>query len=172
MGITKKNPGDTTTPEARANQSDESDETDEPDDLTILASDLRMTCQRLARQVRFENTGDVAPHQMGVLMRLARLGAQTPTQLADHERVSTPSMTRTLNCLADKGLVARSPHPDDRRQVLVDVTPGGRRLAQRTAAARDTWMMRRLAPLDAEQRDLLRRATDLLIAFVDSEPRR
>lgn len=140
--------------------------------MSVLASDLRMACQRLARRVRFESNKDVPPHQVGVLLRLNRIGAQTPTQLADHERVSTPSMTRTVNCLAEKGYVARTPHPDDGRQVLVDLTPSGRDLARRTIEARDTWMLRRLDPLDEEQRALLRRATDLLIEFVDSEPRR
>lgn len=131
--------------------------------MFTLANDLRLACQRIARRVRFELTSAVAPHQFSVLVRLNRLGPQTPTQLAAHDRVSAPSMTRTVNCLAEEGLVKRSPHPDDGRQVLVSNTERGAAVVRETIAHRDTWMLEHLDGMAPDQLALLRQAADLLL---------
>ena len=131
-------------------------------DLPTLANDLRLACQRSARRVRFEGTADVAPHQFSVLVRVSK-GAQTPTELAAVERVTTPSMNRTINGLVELGLAERTPHPDDRRQVLVVATDAGLDVVRRTLASRDTWMASRLDGLDAEQLVVLRQAADILL---------
>ncbi|HSO69179.1 MAG TPA: MarR family transcriptional regulator [Arachnia sp.] len=131
-------------------------------ELLSLANDLRVACQRISRRVRFESTSDVAPHQFSVLVAVHQVGPQTPTQLAARDAVSTPSMTRTVNCLADRGLVERSRHPDDGRQILVRITPEGSRVVEETIASRDTWMLAHIATLDGGQLELLRRATALL----------
>lgn len=140
----------------------------EAPDLPALANDLRMACQRISRRVRFEGTADVAPHQFSVLVRVAK-GPLTPTELAGMERVSTPSMTRTINGLQEHGLVERTPHPEDRRQVLVVATPEGKRVVQRTVDSRDTWMSSHLDGIGAEQLAVLRRATDILLEVAASE---
>ncbi|WP_394276373.1 MarR family winged helix-turn-helix transcriptional regulator [Luteococcus sp.] len=136
--------------------------------LPDLANDLRLACQRIARRVRFEGTQQVAPHQFSVLVRVSKTPL-TPTALAERERVSTPSMTRTVTGLVDAGLVSREPHPDDRRQVLVSITPAGQRVVTETLAERDSWMMQHLQGLDADDLALLRRAADLLLEVAAHE---
>ncbi len=131
-------------------------------ELLALANDLRVACQRISRRVRFECTSDVAPHQFSVLMALHNDGPKTPTQLASRDSVSTPSMTKTVNCLADKGLVSRSAHPDDGRQVLVAITDAGEGVIEDTVASRDTWMLNHMAALGPDDLELLRRAAGLL----------
>ena len=138
-------------------------------DLLTLANDLRVACQRIARRVRFESTSDVAPHLFSVLVGLHNDGPQTPTQLAGRDSVSTPSMTRSVNCLADKGLVERLPHPDDGRQILVQLTDGGRTVIDQTIASRDTWMLHHIAGLAPDQLALLRQAADLLSEVASAE---
>ena len=56
---------------------------------------------------------------MAVLGALYRIGDLTIGELAGHERVQPPSMTRTVNCLEEGGYVARRAHDTDGRQVLV-----------------------------------------------------
>lgn len=128
---------------------------------TQLAHEVRLTCQRISRRVRFEGTHEVAPHQFSVLARL-RAAPLTPTRLAEIERVSTPSITRTLNGLQELGLVVRTPHPTDGRQVEVSLTDAGRDLVAATHATRDSWMAERLATLDADQLDAVRRGIEIL----------
>lgn len=130
--------------------------------LPVLANDLRLACQRIARRVRFEGTQAVAPHQFSVLVRVAKQPS-TPTALAEQERVSAPSMTRTVGSLVELGLVTKQPHPDDGRQLLVVPTAEGERVVEQVLADRDTWMMQHLADLDARQLVLLRKAADLLL---------
>lgn len=131
------------------------------DETTNLANDIRLACQRISRRVRFEGTHEIAPHQFSVLIRLSD-GPLTPRELADIERVSAPSMTRTINCLADLGLVTRSPHPTDGRQVLVSRTDAGSELCTRTMVQRDTWMLTQLDQLSPAELATLRDALPVL----------
>ena len=77
------------------------------EELSALANDVRMVCQQISRRVRFEGTPEVAPHQFSVLVKL-RHRAWTPGELAEVERVSPPSMTRTVNCLVADGLASNA----------------------------------------------------------------
>ena len=97
-----------------------------------------------------------------MLFLLDRGGATTPGELAEHERVQPPSMTKVINALADRGLVQRSDHPDDRRQVLVAVTEAGRSEVRETRRRRDAWLARRLADLTPDERATLAAAGTLL----------
>lgn len=130
-------------------------------DLANLASDLRLACMRISRRVRFESANALAPHAFSVL---ARLGEQprTPRELADIERVSAPSMTRTTTALVERGLIDRAPDPEDGRCVILSLTAQGEALLAQTCAARDGWMSSRVATLSRAERDVLREAVQIL----------
>ena len=88
-----------------------------------LASSLRLSVMRLARRLRLERSGDDRTlNQLAVLGTLDRRGPQSVGQLAALEKVKPPSMTRTVACLEEAGLVTRRPHDRDGRQVVVDLT--------------------------------------------------
>lgn len=129
--------------------------------LLSLASDLRIACQRVSRRVRYESGGELAPHLVSALADL-RKGPLTPGELADIERVSAPSMTRTINCLVERGLVARDDHPNDGRSKVVSLTAEGAAALDRIRRVRDDWMVHQLEGLTKEERALLREATKLL----------
>lgn len=131
------------------------------DALLNLASDLRIACQRVSRRVRFESSSELAPHLVSALANL-RHGPTTPGELAEIERISPPSMTKTINCLVDRGLVSREDHPSDRRSKVLTLTAEGRAVLDRTARARDDWMVRQLQVLTEEERALLQNATEVL----------
>lgn len=126
-----------------------------------LSEDLRLACMRINRRIRFESTDAIAPHQFSVLSRLED-GPLTPRALADVEKVSAPSMTRTVGCLADEGLVERHDDPQDGRRVLVELTEQGRAALTQTRRRRDKWMTERVAELTGDEQATLRAATDLL----------
>ena len=91
----------------------------------------------------------------------------TPGVLAEKERVRPPSMTRVIGSLCEQGLVARMAHPDDRRQVLVSVSPAGVELLSAERRASQEWLTERLDKLEPEQREALLTAADLMSAMVD-----
>ncbi len=131
------------------------------DALLSLASDLRVACQRVSRRARFESSPELAPHLVSALANLRR-APLTPGDLADTERVSAPSMTRTINCLEERGLVTRENHPTDGRSKVVSITTEGLAVLERTRRARDDWMVDKLEGLTAEERTLLVEATKVL----------
>jgi DNA-binding MarR family transcriptional regulator len=116
---------------------------------------------RISRRVRFESTAEVAPHQYSVLVRLHEQ-PRTPRELADIERVSPPSMTRTVASLVGLGLVDRADDPTDGRQVILSLTEAGRRTVRDTRRRRDQWLALRLDKLSDDERRLLAEATALL----------
>ncbi|TIC88537.1 MarR family transcriptional regulator [Nocardioides sp. GY 10113] len=119
---------------------------------------------RLRRRLIAERDPDnpLSSGAMAVLGVLYRGGDATVGALAAAERVQPPSMTRTVNALAEGGYVERRPHPDDGRQVVVRLTGPGRATVLADRARRDAWLARRLAELPAEERELLRRAAPIL----------
>jgi DNA-binding MarR family transcriptional regulator len=71
-------------------------------------------------------------------------------------------MTRTVNCLVQDGLVERTPHPTDGRQVVVRLSDAGRDLVLAERRRRDAWLAKRLSELTPDERRLLRQAAPIL----------
>jgi DNA-binding MarR family transcriptional regulator len=134
-----------------------------------LAADLRVSLMRTVRRLRAEKAdADLSDTQLSVLAVLDRHGPLTPGELADHERVQPPSMTRVLASLDEQGLVTRAPHPDDGRQVLVALSASGGHTVAETRRRRDVWLARRLAALDPAEREVLAAAQTILSRIADS----
>jgi DNA-binding MarR family transcriptional regulator len=123
---------------------------------------------RLARQLRFRRPeSPISLSQLSALSTLAKEGAMTPGALALRERVRPPSMTRVIASLAELGFVARDAHPVDGRQVLVSVSASGTELIEAERKASQEWLKGRLSQFNAEQREALLVAADLMSALVD-----
>jgi DNA-binding MarR family transcriptional regulator len=71
-------------------------------------------------------------------------------------------MTKIVAKLEERGLVQRTPHPTDGRQVILAATEQGRALQAQFERQRNEWLARRLAELTPEERDTLRRAAEIL----------
>ncbi|KYH44641.1 MarR family winged helix-turn-helix transcriptional regulator [Branchiibius sp. NY16-3462-2] len=130
-------------------------------DRRQLAADLRAVCMRVSRRTRFAKDALVPPHQASVLGKLTE-NVLTPRELADIECVSAPSMTRTVGCLVDKGLVRREADPSDGRQVRLFITDEGRTTIARVRAQRDEWMLERLSALSEQECAVLEQAQEIL----------
>ncbi|WP_245886542.1 MarR family winged helix-turn-helix transcriptional regulator [Kineococcus xinjiangensis] len=134
-----------------------------PRDPAHLAGELRVALMRSTRRLRTMKSDDeLSDAQYSVLALLDRTGPRTPGELAEAEHVQPPSMTRTIGCLVERGLVERNAHPGDRRQLLVGLTPAGTAAVAETRRQRDAWLATRLATLDPAERDALARATEIL----------
>jgi DNA-binding MarR family transcriptional regulator len=133
-----------------------------------LATTLRISVSRLARRLRVERTvpGQAEPvlsdTQFAALATLEKHGAMSPGELAGHERVQPPSMTRVIAALEEWQLVTRAAHASDRRQVVLTVTPAGQALVAKARRRRDAWLARRLNELTPQERATLRAAAPIL----------
>jgi DNA-binding MarR family transcriptional regulator len=133
-----------------------------------LATVMRISVSRLARRLRVERLGlggtetVLSDIQLAALAALERHDSMTPGELAEHEKVQPPSMTRVIAVLEERGLVRREPHPTDRRQVMLSVTADGRELVQRVRRRREAWLAQRLQELSPAEREILREAAPIL----------
>lgn len=125
--------------------------------------ELRLLIQKVARRIRNNRSvADLSDSHLGVLFQLEANGDRSPGELAERERVTPPSMNRTLNGLETAGLVARHPADDDARRVRVTLTPAGLALIAETRALRSAWFAEQLAALDPDERRALRAALPVL----------
>jgi len=132
-------------------------------DTAALAHDLRLAVMRFSRRLRNQRVDtSVTLTRLAALSTLKRHGAMSPGELAGHERVQPPSMTRVVVALEGKGLVTRTPHPTDGRQVVIDLTPAAESLLTEEARAREAWLSGRLHELSAEDRATLREAARIM----------
>lgn len=133
--------------------------------LVDVAREVRLASMALTRRLK-DNTLSLAPHLFTVLVWLES-GPATAAELAVRERVSAPSMSKSIGELEDRGLVVREQHPSDARAKMVTLTRSGRRAISKGRAERDQWMVDRLEELAPEEQQLLRSAAGVLRRVVE-----
>jgi DNA-binding MarR family transcriptional regulator len=130
-------------------------------DTEVLAHEMRETLGRLVRRLRAEPGPSVG--RLAVLGRLDRGGPSNIRDLAEAERMRHQSMAQIVEGLEEKGLVTKRPDDEDRRRIVVELTPEGTELVHETRARRESWLAGALErELDPEEREALRRAVELL----------
>src|SRR3954468_19229745 len=118
---------------------------------------------RFSRRLRSQRVDtSVTLTHLAALSTLKRHGPMSPGELAGQERVQPPSMTRVVVALERMGLVTRTPHPTDGRQVIIDLTPAADELLTAEARAREAWLTERLQELAPEEREILREAAVIM----------
>lgn len=128
-----------------------------------LAAALRDSITRLNRRLRQARPiGDLTITQLSALTSLELNGALTPRELADIERVQPPTLTKIVAKLEERGLIQRTPHPTDGRQVILAATESGRAVIVEHRRARDEWLARQLAALTPDERETLGKAAEIL----------
>jgi DNA-binding MarR family transcriptional regulator len=132
-------------------------------DTAALAHDLRLAVMRLSRRLRNQRVDtSVTLTHLAALSTLKRHGPMGPGELAAHERVQPPSMTRVVVALEGMGLVTRTPHPTDGRQVIIGLTDVAEELLSAEARAREAWLSGRLQELSGQERAVLREAAAIM----------
>ena len=91
-----------------------------------VAAAVRLSVGLLLRRLRQVPTGDeLTLPETAALSRLDRAGPATSAELARSEQISPQSMGATLGALEARGIVARSPDPDDGRRMILSITEAG-----------------------------------------------
>lgn len=73
--------------------------------------------------------GPGSPAQMGIAMHLYRQGPAKVGDIAEWIGVSAPTASEQIDGLVEAGMAERKVNPDDRREVLVELTPKAIELA-------------------------------------------
>ncbi len=126
-------------------------------------TEVRLAVFRLSRRLRLEKTDDeLSDTQFGVLAVLNRFGPHTLSALADRERVTAPSMNRTVNYLQERGYLRRDADIEDRRRSNIVITDDGAAVVLATIAKRDAWLTSRIRRLPPDQRATLVKAAEII----------
>lgn len=99
---------------------------------------------------------DVTYDQWGVLLMILTERGDTAAVLARGMECDTGSMTRMLDRLEAKELIIRTRSTDDRRRVQLELTAGGKRLAERLVAAIVTVLNRHLDGFSVDELELFK----------------
>jgi DNA-binding MarR family transcriptional regulator len=126
---------------------------------TLMREGINRLNRRL-RQVR--PIGELTQSQLSALTSIELAGALTPRDLADVERVRPPTMTRVIAKLEAEGLIQRTPHPTDGRQVILSTTAVGHEVFVEHRRARDEWLTTRVVALSADEQETLHVAAVIL----------
>jgi DNA-binding transcriptional ArsR family regulator len=98
-------------------------------DTVAVADALRPVLLRVGRELRREARAvGISPEQVSLLVAIKYTPGIGIRDLAEHERISAPALTKHVDRLERNGLVRRTPNPDDGR-------PTGLRWASATSAA-------------------------------------
>ena len=121
-------------------------------DTVGVADALRPILLRVGRELRREARAEgISPEQVSLLVAIRYAPGIGARELAAHERVSAPAMTKHVDRLERDGLVERTPSADDKRRIGLTLTEQGRRVLRRVRSRRTAWLATRLRALDADE---------------------
>jgi DNA-binding MarR family transcriptional regulator len=131
-------------------------------DAVLLAS--RALVAVAARSIAQVDETSTLP-QYRTLVALAARGPQNVGALAEEIGVHSSTATRMCDRLVRKGLIDRANSPESRREVIVSLTPAGKRLLARVTDLRRRAIAEIVAKVPDSLRDVM---VDALQAFSDA----
>lgn len=116
---------------------------DVTDSAVHAAREVRVVVGRLRRRLReVYDTNELTPSQTSLLSRLGKEGPASLSDLAAAERVRPQSTAATLSALDQRGLIRRTPDPNDGRRFLVSLSEAGERFLTDKRRAGEEWLAR------------------------------
>lgn len=139
------------------------------DAIAELSHDFRLANGRLARRLRQQQAdNEVTPGQFSALCTLVSRGPLTLGELSEQERVTPPSMNRTVNALVEAGLALRENSAEDGRKVRLSPSDAGGDLVIKTRERRDAWIAQRVVKLTPHEQQVLAEATIIMKGIAES----
>jgi DNA-binding MarR family transcriptional regulator len=136
-----------------------------------IAAAARTPLTILGRILRETHDGTVlTTQQTFVLSQLMATDALPITDLAEADSRAVSTMAEIVTRMAKAGLVEKSSGADDRRQVLVSITPKGRAAVEGTLRQRTNSLAELIEKLSGEERKTLAAALPALWKLADNDP--
>jgi len=128
---------------------------------------LRMALGRVSRVLRQQSDDELSYALTSLLFTIGRTEPATATELAETEKVTPPSVSRSLSRLEALHLIERNPDPTDGRVTRIRLTDLGRRERENILRSREEWLTERLRLLSPDQRSELLLALPALERLCD-----
>ncbi len=108
--------------------------------------------------------------ETGVLKRLAKEGPSTTAELARAQGMRPQSMRTILATLEEMGMIERSPHATDGRQVNLTLTAKGAALQKSAGDRKRNWLAQAIARLNPREQETLFEAGRIIRRLVEGDP--
>ena len=124
---------------------------------------------------RVRNAADARLRERGLslqgykLMRALEDSDRSMREISDALHISPRTVTDMIDGLEARGMVARCPHPDDRRVTLVHLTSEGRRQLAAAAAGAELASRAAVSGLSAADQKILRDLLDQVAPAASSD---
>ena len=141
-----------------------------PADVGIVARLVRLELlvQRVLEEVAGAAGISVADYLVLAVVRRSPDHRATPTRICEILDRTSGGMSLALDRLATAGWLRRSADPDDRRRVVVELTPEGLAIATRVNADLHAW--EDALGLSASRQRQIGRVVDQLLDLFDTNP--
>ena len=144
-------------------------------DLDPLVEGVTTRMQLIVKHLRHQRESTIEAHglerfEFETLHMLGGSGPDnraTPTQIATWLHMSPAAITGRIDTLEKRGFVRRLPSPDDRRKVIVELTPAGRRIWQAAGGEQGAEEARLLAALTPQEQQRLASYLRKMLLVVD-----
>jgi DNA-binding MarR family transcriptional regulator len=135
-----------------------------------VAAALRTVIHRLVKLLRRETheKGPFSLTERSVLGSLYQLGEQAPSALAQVEKVTSQSMSQIINNLDQAGMINKTPSGEDKRKILLSLSPAGRAYVEDARDRKQEWLAHALQQkVNAQEKDVLMEAMKILIKIIE-----
>lgn len=129
----------------------------------------QLKVQTLAKEASRAMNGLTFP-QVRAMAFLKLRGPAALRDVADYQGLTPSAISQVIDALVDRGLVRRREDPDDRRRVLLDLTPAGRQATEAAQRAFVGVIARAFRGISDKDRDHLERGLRAMLAAYDADP--
>ena len=137
-----------------------------------VAGALRTVLHRLIKLLRRETRDEaqLSLTERSTLGLLYQHGELLPSDIARMEKVTTQSMSQIINNLFEIGYISKTPSVEDKRKVLLSLTPAGRAGVEQRRHDKQEWLARALnEKASPEERELVMQAIVVLEKLMDEK---
>jgi DNA-binding MarR family transcriptional regulator len=138
-------------------------------DIEVAAA-LRTVIHRVVKLLRrkVHTESEFSLTERSVMGSLYHQGELSPSTLAQLEKVTTQSMSQIINHLYEAGMIQKTPSGEDKRMVLLSLTPAGRAYVEDTRQRKQEWLANAVQQkVSAEEKDVLMEAMKILIRIIE-----
>jgi DNA-binding MarR family transcriptional regulator len=135
-----------------------------------MAAQMRTVLHRLIKVLRKHTRNNALlslteRSTMGLLYQHQEL---PPSELAQIEKVTTQSMSQVINHLFELNFISKNPSGDDKRKVLLSLTPSGKAYIEQSRLEKQEWLAQTLhEKTSAQEKEVLAKAMQVLTKLVD-----
>jgi DNA-binding MarR family transcriptional regulator len=128
-----------------------------------------LVMRSLRAEFRSHRGKEINIPQYRTLMYLRRSPGASLSNVAEYLGITSPSTSKLVNDLVERGLIDRQPSPVDRRKITLILTPKGLDLAQTSLRQTQAAYVERFATLPGETLALITQAMRELRVIFSSE---